>query len=177
MARRGFAAAVLVAGLFAAAPLRAEPVSERLLTHKNWMVEIVGFDDGTLSCVAQVVDGDDTFSIWADPANPVKLQFYSSEWDFSGGGAADLTVQIDRRSPWSLTNAELYQNSVLFNLPGDEASTNFLMEVVEGRSLHLGRKDGSHVQSYSLAGSAASITALIECVKVLGDERDGNPFN
>ena len=86
-------------------------------------------------------------------------------------------MQVDRRSPWSLTNAELYQNSVLFNLPGDDASTNFLMEVVGGRSLHLGSKDGSHVQSYSLAGSAASINALIECVNVLGQEGDGNPFN
>ena len=82
MARRGLAGAVLVSGLLAASPLLAEPVSERLFTHKNWMVEIVGFDDGTISCVAQVVDGDDTFSIWADPANPVKLQFYSSDWIF-----------------------------------------------------------------------------------------------
>ena len=177
MARRGSLGAVLVLGLFAASPLAAEAVSERLFTHKNWMVEIVGFDDGTITCVAQVVDGDDTFSIWADPSNPVKLQFYSSSWDFSGGGSADLNVQVDRRAPWSLTNAELYQNSVLFNLPGDDASTNFLMEVVGGRSLHLGSKDGSHVQSYSLSGSAASINALIECVNVLGQEGDGNPFN
>ncbi|WP_149140932.1 hypothetical protein [Gemmobacter caeruleus] len=166
-----------IVAVLCAAPLVAEPVSERLLTHKNWMVEVVGFDDGSIACVAQVTDGRDTFSIWADPWNPVKLQFYSAGWTFTDGGSADLSVQIDRRSPWSLTNAELYQNSVLFNLPGDDASTRFLMEVVEGRSLHLANDSGNHVQTYSLAGSSASINALIECVKVLGQESDGNPFN
>ncbi|WP_151717692.1 hypothetical protein [Gemmobacter serpentinus] len=177
MALRGLAGAVMVAGLFLALPAAAEPQSERILTHKNWMVEIVGFDDGSISCVAQVVDGGNTFSIWADPWNAVKLQFYSTGWNFSEGGAADLQVQVDRRSPWSLTNAELYQNSVLFNLPGGDAATRFLMEVVEGRNLHLGNDSGSHVQSYSLAGSSASINALIECVNVLEDDSDGNPFN
>lgn len=177
MALRGLAGAVCVAGLFAALPVQAAPQSERILTHKNWMVEIVGFDDGTISCVAQVADGKNTFSVWADPWNPVKLQFYSAGWNFTEGGAADLQVQVDRRAPWSLTNAELYQNSVLFNLPGDDAATRFLMEVVEGRTLHLGNDSGSHVQSYSLAGSSASINALIECVKVLEQENDGNPFN
>lgn len=155
----------------------AEPQSERLFDHKNWMVEVVAFDDGSLACVAQVTDGDDSFSIWADPWNPVKLQFYSTSWDFSGGGSADLGVQIDRREPWSLTDAELYENSVLFNLPGDDSSTRFLMEVVNGTTLHLGNDAGDHVQSYSLAGSSASIQALSACVDALGSDNDDNPFN
>lgn len=156
---------------------KAEPQSERLFTHKNWMVEIVAFDDGSIACVAQVTDGDDTFSVWADPWNPVKLQFYSSGWDFSDGGSADLAVQVDRREAWSLTDAELFQNSVLFNLPEGDGSTRFLMEVVEGQALHLGNASGDHVQSYSLAGSSASIQALIACVDALGEDDDGNPFN
>ncbi|MDQ1849050.1 hypothetical protein Q9299_12185 [Gemmobacter fulvus] len=177
MARGVFAGAVMVAGLVAAQGGMADPVSERLFTHKHWMVEIVGFDDGSFSCVAQVSDGDDTFSVWADPWNPVKLQFYSTSWDFSDGGSADLGVQVDRRSPWSLSDAELYQNSVLFNLPEGDASTRFLMEVVGGSTLHLSNDSGSKVQSYSLAGSSASIRALTECVDALADEGDGNPFN
>lgn len=155
----------------------AEPQSERLFDHKNWMVEVVAFDDGSLACVAQVTDGDDSFSIWADPWNPVKLQFYSTSWDFSGGGSADLAVQVDRREPWSLTDAELYENSVLFNLPEGDSSTRFLMEVVNGQTLHLGNEDRDHVQSYSLAGSSASIQALIACVDALGSDDDSNPFN
>ncbi len=160
-----------------AAPLAwAEPMSERLFTHKSWMVEVVGFDDGSIACVAQVNDGSDTFSVWADPWNPVKLQFYSTSWQFEGGNA-DLGVQIDRRTPWELTNAELYENSVLFNLPEGDASTRFLMEVMNGRTLHLDSDSGERVQSYTLAGSSASIRALIECVDVLGQDSDGNPFD
>lgn len=162
---------------FSAPALQADPISERLLTHKHWMVEIVGFDDGSIACVAQVADGQDTFSIWADPWNPVKLQFYSTGWSFADGGTADLGVQIDRRSPWSLTNAELYQNSVLFNLPEGDASNRFLMEVVRGNSLLLSNDRGVGVKTYSLAGSSASIRALIDCVDVLGQDSDGNPFN
>ena len=153
---RGVVAGAMLALAFTGAAM-AEPQSERLFTHKNWMVEIVAFDDDSIACVAQVADGDDTFSVWADPWNPVKLQFYSSGWDFSGGGSADLGVQVDGREAWSLTDAELFQNSVLFNLPEGDASTRFLMEVVEGQTLHLGNDDGNHVQSYSLAGSSASI--------------------
>ena len=57
----------LVAGAMLAFALsgvaKAEPQSERLFTHKNWMVEIVAFDDDSIACVAQVTDGDDTFSV------------------------------------------------------------------------------------------------------------------
>ncbi len=175
--RRVLPGACLGAAMVLALPLAAEPVSERLLTHKNWTVEVVGFDDGSISCVAQVSDGGDTFSIWADPSNPVKLQFFSSGWDFSDGGTADLGVRIDRRSPWSLTNADLYQNSVLFNLPEGDASTRFLMEVVQGHTLQLTSAGGDHVESYSLAGSGASIRALIECVEALEEDGDSNPFD
>lgn len=175
---RQVVAAALMVGAVLVSPggVAAEPMSERLFTHKHWTVEIVGFDDGSIACVAQVSDGDDTFSIWADPWNPVKLQFYSSSWQFEGG-TADLGVQIDRRTPWSLTSAELYENSVLFDLPDDDTSTRFLMEVVNGRTLHLDTDSGERVQSYSLAGSSASMQALIECVEVVGQEEDSNPFD
>lgn len=177
MAGRILAGALLVAGLVSAGMAGAEPQSEQLFSHKNWVVEIVGFDDGSFSCVAQVSDGEDTFSVWADPWSAVRLQFYSTSWDFSDGGSADLGVQVDRRSPWSLTDAELFKNSVLFSLPEGDSSDRFLMEVVNGSTLHLKNDSGSHVQSYSLAGSSASIQALIACVEALADDSDDNPFN
>jgi hypothetical protein len=52
-------------------------------------------------------------------------------------------VQIDKRAPWNLTNAELYQNSVLFNLPDSDAGIEFIIEVAQGNRLFLRSDDGS----------------------------------
>lgn len=77
-------------------------------------------------------------------------------------------MQIDSRAPWNLTGAELYQNSVLFYLPDDSAGVDFIVEVAKGNRLYLRSADGSDVQNYSLAGSRASIDALLECGTAIG---------
>jgi len=141
--------------------------SEVLFAHKHWQVEIVGWDDGSVGCVAEVSAPGESFSIWTFPDGAVQLQFYSTAWSFGEGDTADLEVQIDRRGPWSLTAAELYQNSVLFYLPDSNAGVNFINEVARGNRLYLRDADGSDVQNYSLAGSSASIDALIDCGGVI----------
>lgn len=149
--------------------------SEVLFKHKHWQVEIVGWDDGSVGCVAQVSAPGESFSLWTFPNGEVQLQFYSTAWQFGEGQTADLQVQIDRRAPWSLTGAELYQNSVLFTLPGSNAGVDFIVEVARGNRLYLRAADGADVKDYSLAGSRASIDALVECGNVIG--RPANPFN
>lgn len=166
------AAAVAVQG----AGAQAEPVSETVFQYRAWEVQAVAFDDGSTSCVAQVSDESDSFSIWADGSGAIKLQFYSGAWDFGEGTTADLEVQIDRRAPWSLTNAELYLQSVLFNLPTGDQSTQFLMEVMRGNRLYLRNDSGDDVVNYTLSGSSASIRALIDCADELGGSRPANPF-
>ncbi|WP_343117220.1 hypothetical protein [Ostreiculturibacter nitratireducens] len=152
--------------------LKAETVSEIVFQYKAWEVQIVGFDDGSIACVAQVREGGESFSIWSDEREMVRLQFYSDIWEFDGG-SADLEIQIDRRAPWTLTNAELYMQSVLFDIPDTDVGLRFLTEVMRGNVLYLRNDRGDDVQSYSLAGSSASIRALIDCVDVL----QGNPSN
>ena len=115
----------------------AEAQYETLYQHKAWEVQVVGFEDGSFSCLAQVSGSDESFTIWADANSPVKLQFYSSEWDFGEGDTADLEVEIDRRSPWTLNAAELYLQSVLFTLPDSDIGTKFLLEVVKGSSVSI----------------------------------------
>jgi hypothetical protein len=168
--RMGLAAAVI-----AVAGAASAQQSEILFSHKHWQVEIVGWDDGSVGCVAQVSAPGESFSIWTFPDGAVQLQFYSTAWQFGEGDFADLEVQIDRRAPWNLTGAELYQNSVLFYLPDDQAGVDFIVEVARGNRLYLRSADGSDVQNYSLAGSRASIDALIECGNVITSP--GNPFN
>ncbi len=167
-------AAAFVAGF---AGIAGAQQSEVLFSHKHWKVEVVGWDDGSLGCVAEVSAPGESFSIWTFPNGAVQLQFYSTAWQFEQGTTADLQVKIDRRAPWNLTNAELYQNSVLFYLPDSKAGVGFINEIARGNRLYLRDADGSDVQNYSLAGSRASIDALIECGDVISSRTPGNPFN
>lgn len=166
----------LAAALVTAAPTVAmAQQSEVLFSYKHWEVQIVSWEDGSVGCVAQVTAPGETFSVWTYPDGGVQLQFYSTAWEFGEGETADLEVQIDGRSPWSLTSAELYKNSVLFTLPSGDAGVDFIVEVARGNRLYLRSADGSDVQNYSLAGSRASIDALVECGSAIG--RPSNPFN
>jgi hypothetical protein len=62
-----------------------------------------------------------------------------------------------------LNAAELYQNSILFDLPDSNQGVNFIKEVAQGSRLYLNTASGEPVMEYSLAGSKASIAALGEC--------------
>lgn len=163
--------------LFAlAAPASAETTSQMLYSHKHWEVEYVQFDDGSVACLAEVDATTDSFSIWYYDDGAFRLQFYSTDWEFGdNGGTADLQVQIDRRGPWTLTDADLYKNSVLFYLPDSDAGVRFLVEVAQGNRLYLYTADGQGVKDYSLQGSRASMDVMIDC----GNRISGgsNPFN
>ena len=169
--------AVAAAILVLSGPSWAEPTSATLFKHKNWEVELVTFDDGTKACLAEVDATTDSFTVWLYQDATFKLQFYSQEWDFGDpGSTADLQLRIDRRGPWNLTQAELYKSSVLFTLPEGDAGPRFLVEVAQGRDLLLATAAGEGVKSYSLAGSSASMRAMLDC----GDAIMGtnsNPFN
>jgi hypothetical protein len=165
---------MILAGV--AAPALAETTSTTLFQHKHWEVELVSYDDGTYACLAEVDAGSDSFTLWTYGDSSVRLQFYSLDWDFGDNGeTADLSVEIDRRGAWSLTAADLYMNSVLFNLPDSDLSVDFIVEVANGNTLHLRTDTGEGVKDYSLAGSSASIGALIDCNETLAG--GSNPFN
>jgi hypothetical protein len=158
-----FGSVCALAIVVASAPVFAETTSETLFKHKHWEVEIVGFDDGSVACLAEVDATTESFTVWVYPDQSVKLQFYSTSWEFGEGDTANLDVKIDRRASWDLTNAELYKNSILFNLPDSNAGVRFLTEIAQGQRLYLRSADKSALQDYSLAGSRASMDALIQC--------------
>lgn len=167
--------ALAAIGISLAAPASADR-SDVLFSYKSWQVEGVSFDDGTYACLAEVSDPGESFSIWTFPDETIRLQFYSEDWDFGESDTADLEVEIDRRSPWSLTGANLTHQSVLFDLPDAKESINFLVEVAKGSTLHLRSADGTPVKDYSLAGSSASINALVECGNAISNSDPSNPF-
>lgn len=154
----------------------AEARTETLFEHKHWEVEVVEFEDGTYACLAEVDATTDSFTLWLYADNTVKLQFYSTSWDFGEGDTADLEVQIGSRSPWNLSDADLYKNSILFNLPDSDVAVRFLTEVAQGNRLYLRSASGEPVMDYSLSGSSASMEALGLCGDALR-QADGNPFD
>ncbi|MFZ1468470.1 MAG: hypothetical protein WAT09_05770 [Paracoccaceae bacterium] len=166
--------AALAATIFAAPAVALQ--SEILFSHKNWQVELVAWDDGVMGCQATVGDSQESFSLWTFQDGGVQMQFYSKAWDFGEGDTANLQVQIDRKPRWNLNDAELYRNSVLFNLPDSDAGIEFIMEVAGGNRLFLRTGDGGDVQNYSLAGSRASIDALINCGDLITQQIPKNPF-
>ena len=149
--------------------------TDMLYQHKSWMVEGVTFDDGSYACLAEVTDPGESFSIWAFQDQSVELQFYSEDWDFGDSDTADMEVEIDNRSPWSMTEANLTGHSVLFTLPNNDQSGNFIVEVARGKTLHLRSANGDAVRDYTLAGSSASIKVLVDCMNSITG--DSNPFN
>ncbi len=162
-------AAVLAAGSAA-----AETQSEVVYSHKAWQVQVVAFDDGSLTCLAEVSDGGRSFTMWSGADELVQLQFYDESWDLGEDQTADLKVEVDSRGPWSLTEAELHKQSVFFDIPDSDDGVAFMAEVMGGNRLYLSNDDGEPVSDYSLAGSSASVSALIECVEAL--KADSNPF-
>ena len=161
----GFAAAIAFGTV--AAPAFAEATSETLFKSKNWEVEVVAFDDGSVACLAEVDAQVESFTVWIYADQSARLQFYSTQWDYGEGDTANLDVRIDKRKSWQLTNAELYKNSILFNLPDSNDGVRFLNEVAQGKRLFLRTEDGSPVQDYSLSGSRASMDALIVCADAI----------
>ena len=150
--------------------------SEVLFRHKNWMVEGVTYDDGSIACLAEVSDPDDSFSIWVYPDKSISLQFFSTSWDFGDTDSnADLKLQVDRRADWSLTGATLHSSSVWFDLPNSDDAVSFLTEIASGRRLFLRDDDGTDVMDYPLAGSSASMAAMIECGNAISST-SSNPF-
>jgi hypothetical protein len=173
LARIGSACSILA---FCATAGFAETSSTMLYSHKHWEVEFVTFDDGTVACLAEVDATTDSFTLWVYPDTSVRLQFYSTSWDFGDtGDTANLGVQIDSRAGWTLNDAELYLNSVLFTLPDSDVAVDFLLEVAGGNRLYLRSDTGENVMDYSLSGSRASMDALIDCGNNISG--DGNPFN
>ncbi len=174
LVRRAWAGGMLAVMALSALPLRAEPYSETLFSHKHWQVSGVAFDDGSLACKAEVSAPGDSFALWFFQNGMLRLQFYSTQWQF-GGGTADLKVQVDRRAPWTLNAADLYENSVLFDLPAGDQTTRFLVEIAQGSKLFLRSATNEDVMWYSLAGSRASMDAMINCADAL-TSNPKNPF-
>lgn len=166
--------ALLALCLAFACPASAQD-SEVIFQRGAWLVEVVRFDDGALACSARVTQGEDTFAIWVFQDGYTQLQLYSPDWEF-GESTANLVVQIDRRAQWNLSNAQLTQNSVLFNLTDESDAVDLLVEIARGNTFYVRNMQGQPVIDFTLLGSRASMQMLGDCEVALGGVKV-NPFN
>ncbi|WP_146010302.1 hypothetical protein [Acidimangrovimonas sediminis] len=178
---KSISCAVALSALSALAPARADAAitSKVIYSYRDWEVRLVNYDNRNLRCQARVSRNGYSFSLYASPGSGVRMQFYSTGWAFGDPHRGNLKLRIGGYPSWRLSNAELYKHSVLFNLPGGSKGSKFLMEVSNGSTLTLYNDRGSHVHTYSLSGSRASMDALIKCVRALrqGGSRSSNPFD
>jgi hypothetical protein len=144
-------------------------VDKVLFTHKAWKVNAVKHEDGSFACLADVQSRPSSFSIWAfvGAKTVFRLQFYNATWDLGEGTTANLRVVIDRQPTWELTNVELYKNSALFNLPAENSSKAFLLEIRMGNVLVMNSDSGNLASRHSLSGSSAAIDEFEKCVSAL----------
>ena len=175
MFRKLFACVIAVV-LAGSANIAMATDSRVLFTHKKWEVRVVAFDSGSIKCVAQVNLPGSSLAIWADGVAPARLQFFDRDWEL-GQSSADVVVRVDSRPKWNLYSANLNQNSVLFDLPNSNDGRRFVNEVRRGRVIRLGNAGGREVGRWSLSGSSAAIGALDDCIGLIRDRQDGNPFD
>lgn len=150
--------------------------SQRLFERKHWYVDVVAFDNGDIACEAAVTGRDVSFSIWAHSDGSVELQFFlEKEWFGEENSYRDISVRVDRRSPWDLSDAKFYKNSIFFTLPSEnwDAAQRFINEIARGNTLYLFNRFGEQKAWYSLAGSSAAIDNLDECRDLLGSPNGG----
>ena len=163
LVQSAIAAAVVLAASLAAS---AQPYENYYYGHKAWTVHVVTFADNSLACRARVSEPGASFSIWADGYSAVQLVFSRSDWFFAES-RKDIVVQIDRRADWDLTDADFIGDRIEFWLPSGDAADRFLGEIVRGNTMKLFSATGRFVEDWSLAGSSASISKLIECTRRL----------
>ncbi len=163
---RALAAAILAVSMALPGWAGSLVKSESVYRHKQWEVIMASFDDGSISCIARVNKPDSAFAIWGHQRNPIQIQFWDRDWNFTPANE-DIIVQIDRRPRWDLGNAELTGKNVWFTLPAGDAPIRFLREIKQGNSVVLMSATGKRIDSWSLAGSSAAMSVLADCIDVL----------
>lgn len=161
-----FAEIIVPMLLFSAAQSASDIKSVQLFSETNWRVERVTFEDGEVSCVAEVTNHDksESLSLWKFE-DRYQLQFYSEKWSFGEGRVADVSLKIDDNGVWNMTNAELYLNSVLFKLPADANGNNFMAELKNGKLAVLTSGGDVGYRNYSLLGAAGAVPYLENCFR------------
>ena len=157
----------------AAAPgLAAEYDVTRLFAKGEWSVDLTyNTAENITWCAADTENrAGQWFSIVAYDEGGAAVFLGDPQWQLS---PRDIRLRLDiDYSRWDI-DAEAAEESVVFFLSGAEAAPDFLVELMRGSAISAFNDDGDQLAEFSLTGSHAAMTELIECWQRI-DRRD--PF-
>lgn len=155
-----------------AAPARAEFQTETLFSARNWTVELThDTSDGQLWCAAQTVNNrDQAFDLTAFDTGAMTVFFFDHSWDLAER-TVETYVDIDR-SRWEI-DADAGGIALSVSLEDKDNAAEFVNDLAKGQSLTLLNLQERKLASFSLSGSRAAITSLMECWESI---TTSNPF-
>ena len=169
---RPFARSLAVAATLCAT-LLAPPATAQTITAERtlyvaglWEVTLARFDDGAQSCIASVSNRKGVFSIWGNDDNSVFIGVNSPGLGEMAKTTA-LHLVVDRRAGWDLLEVDAEGDDIFVEIAGDNAGTRLIREIAAGNTVYLNNDIGGTEETFSLAGSAASIAALDGCMDAI----------
>lgn len=133
-----------------------------IFTAKDWTVRRILWSDGANACVAGVTKPNAALTLWADNRHPLRIQVYDDHWRFRPRNHA-VRLRVDARAPFTAATAQLFRQSVIFDMPPDAQGAALLSSLAKGQTVRLLADDGKPLQSFSLAGAAAALSMLTRC--------------
>ena len=161
-------ALALLLGVTAMTPATAADGGETVRTWHNdgyWQVWQNRFDNGHNACFMRgdrpTAAGKATFGIsQSDTTETGMLHYYEDGINWIPGA---VTLQIDYRAPWKV-KADVYKQTQLSAFLGQNPAP-FIAELQYGTVLHISTAAGT--RNFSLIGSSAALTQLIQCVQTI----------
>ena len=147
----------------------AEVFDEKVLFKKeDWEVVLLRYDDRTTSCIARNGLGNKEFQIYVSTEFEDLAIFY----DDSNINESLKTFQfaVDDLASWYTESPYLDNGWLIMDLTSgsDKAITELIQEIRKGQELFHLDDNNKIISSFSLKGSAASITELVKCIEEQG---------
>ncbi len=144
----------------------AEVFDEKSLFKKgDWEVVLLRYDDRTTACIARNGSGSKEFQIYVNAEVDELAIFY----DDSNVNETLKIFQfaVDDYASWYSESPFLDSGWLVMNLNSgsEKAVTELIQEIRKGQELFHLNDNNEIISSFSLKGSAASISELVKCIE------------
>jgi len=149
----------------------------RLFTRGAWYVELThDTSDGELWCSAETRNNEaQVFSVTTYDDGAVILFVFDDRWSLAQR-AVDFIVYIDR-TRWTISG-DADGIGISVSLDDKDQADDFLVDLARGGSVSVANADDRRIAAFSLAGSSAALSSLMECWDsiLLGGTGKRDPF-
>lgn len=149
----------------------------RLFTRGSWYVELThDTSDGELWCSAETRNNEaQVFSVTTYDDGAVILFVFDDRWDLAPR-SIDFVVNIDRQR-WTISG-DADGIAISVSLDDKDQADDFLVDLARGGSVSVANTDERRIASFSLSGSSAALSTLMECWDsiLLGGAGPKDPF-